>query len=774
MRTLLCLSVSLLLSASLFADSLEVRVTDPLEAAIPNALVRVARGDGRFSADAEADGLGLARFGALAPGDYLVTARAPGFARSLAVGVRLDLDDSKSVTIRLEIAAVSESVVVTSTAAAESLRDISKTMSVVESEEIEARNEYFLPEALCTVPGLRVQQLGGPGGFTGIKTRGLRNEDTAILIDGARLRDPAAPQGDASTYLETLMATDVDRVEILRGTGSTLYGTNAGGGVINIVTAPGGGPPRGSFLVEGGGLGTFRGAAQTTGGSGERFLYSVGVTHLNVSDGVDGDDSVRNTSVQGRVGLKLSRTAGLSFRFYGADARADLNETPEALGELPSGVIDAVPGGNFIPARNDPDNFRESVFYSSLIHFDQRPRPGFGYSLRYHGLLTDRSFVDGPEGASPFEPLAQSRSEFEGDIHTLTARTDFEWGSHQLLDAGYELERESLVNRTLPADPSENSSTDVFQTSHAFFLQDQVSLLDGSLSVTGAVRAQLFSLQTPTFSPGESAPYQKDAITAPDDAVTGDISAVYGFARSGTRLRAHFGTGYRAPSLFERFGTSFSTFGYFVYGDPRLSPERTKTFDVGVERDFFSNRARFAATFFRTRLSEIIIFDFSGAIDPATDPFGRVGGYFMTDGGVTQGVELVASLAPSRGLRLDASYTFTDAEPPTGVSEDQTQAFAVPRHQFSVVLTQDIGGRITVAFDMVASSSYLAPIFDATTFTTRVYRFEGYAKSDVVASYRLAPLRVFAKVENLFDQAIFESGFKTPGRYALAGVAFEF
>ena len=95
-------------------------------------------------------------------------------------------------------------------------------------------------------------------------------------------------------------------------------------------------------------------------------------------------------------------------------------------------------------------------------------------------------------------------------------------------------------------------------------------------------------------------------------------------------------------------------------------------------------------------------------------------------------------------------------------------------NQFSVVLTQDIGGRITVAFDMVASSSYLAPIFDATTFTTRVYRFEGYAKSDVVASYRLAPLRVFAKVENLFDQAIFESGFKTPGRYALAGVAFEF
>jgi vitamin B12 transporter len=774
MRTLFLLSLSVFSSVSSFAGSLEVHVADPQQAAIPDALVRVERGDGRFSEDAQADCAGAARFEALTPGDYLVTARAPGFARSRALGVRIAADGSQSVTVQLDIAAVSESIVVTSTAAAESLRDVSKTMSVVESEEIEARDEHSIPEAIRMVPGVRVQQLGGPGAFTAIKTRGLRNEDTAVLIDGARFRDPAAPQGDASAYLDALLVTDLDRVEVLRGTGSTLYGTNAGGGAINIVTAPGGGAPHGSLLAEGGGLGTFRAAAQTSGSAGGRLLYSVGVSHLNVADGIDGDDAVRNTGVQGRVGVALSSTASLSFRFYGADARTSLNESPEALGALPPGVIDAAAGVNFRPAANDPDNVRESRFYSSLIQLDQRPRPGFGYSIRYHALLTDRSFVDGPRGVSPFEPFSTSRSEFEGDVHTLSARTDFEWGRHQLVNVGYELERESFVNRNLPADPAENASVDASQTSHAFYIQDRVSLLDDTLSVTGALRAQFFSLETPTFSPSESAPYQGATLSSPDNAATGDLSAIYAFAGGESRVRAHFGTGYRAPSLYERFGASFSSFGYFVYGDPRLRPERTRTFDVGFEQDIFSNRARIGATFFRTRLSEIIVFDFSGAIDPSTDPFGRSGGYLMTDGGVTKGIELVASLAPRQGLQLDTSYTFTDAEPPAGVSADQTEAFAIPRHQLSLVATQNVGRRFTIAFDMLASSSYLAPIFDSTTFLSRVYRFQGYVKSDVAASFRIAPLKIFARIENVLNQDIYESGFPTPGRYALAGVAFEF
>ncbi len=773
MRILSSLSI-LLFASGAFANSLEVRVVDPQSAGVPSAGVNLSRRDGGWRTSVRVDNEGHYRFDALTPGAYLLQAEARGFTRSEPTLVRLVEGQGATLELRLDLAVFEESVIVTSSATFQAPSEVTKTTSVVGREELEARDEYFIPEALRTVPGLKVQQLGGPGSFTSIKVRGLRSEDTAIVIDGARLRDPSAPQGDASSYLEMLMATDLEQVEILRGTGSTLYGTNAGGGVINIVTASGGGEPRGSALIEGGGLGLVRANAQTAGGVEDRFLYSVGLAHLNVADGVDGNDSVRNTSVQGRAQMKLGPTSSLSFRFYGSQADVDLNESPEALGELPPGVIDAVAGGNYVPSADDPDSRREANFTSALVSFEQRPRENFGYSVRYHGLLTDRSFFDGPGGVSAFEPVTSSLSEFEGGIHTLNGRTDFSWGQHQDIQAGFELERESFVNRSFPDDPAGNSSADISETSQSLYVQDQVSLLDGALSIAGAVRAQWFSLGDPELSPADNAPYTDKQPFSLDNALTGDISGAYGF-EAGTKLLAHFGNGYRAPSLYERYGTSFSSFGYLAFGDPRLRPERTLTFDAGVEQSLFSQRARVSATYFRTRLKEIIIFDFSGGVDPATDPFGRSGGYLSTDGGTAKGLELSGDVIVGHGLHVNTAYTYTDAEPPAGVSGDQTQAFAVPKHQLAFVATQLIGSRLTVSLDLVASSSYLAPIFDPVTFASRVYRFESSFESDLAASYRFPiGIRVFGKIENLFDQQIFESGFRTPGRYALVGAAFDF
>lgn len=773
MRVLFTFLLSLAASGAL-ADSIDIFVVDPQDAGVPHATVKLSRRDALWRASIRVDGEGRYRFGLLTPGVYIVQAEASGFTRSAAQVVRLVDGASASLELRLDLAVFEESVVVTSADTAQTSGEITKTISVVGWKEFEARDEYFIPEALRTVPGVRVQQLGGPGSFTSIKIRGLRTEDTAVLLDGARFRDPAAPQGDASPYLEALMATGLDRVEVLRGTGATLYGTNAGGGAINVVTDPGGGEPRGSVLAEGGGLGLFRANAQTSGGYHDRLLYSFGLAHLNVADGVDGNDSVRNTSVKGLAQLELGPTSSLAFRFYGANAKIDLNESPEALGELPpTGIIDAVADGNYVPSADDPDSQRDASFASTLVSFDQRPRDDFGYTIRYHGLFTSRNFFDGPEGVSAFEPVSSTLAEFDGSIHTLIARTDLDWG-RQHIQAGFELEQESFFNRSLPDDPNANSSVDVSQTSQSLYVQDQVSLMNGALSIAGAMRAQWFSLSDPVFAPSTNAPFVGTEVASPESAFTGDISGAYGFD-SGTKLRAHFGNGYRAPSLFERYGTSFSSFGYFVFGDPRLSPERSHTFDVGVEQSFLSQRARVSATYFRTRLSEIIISDFSGGLDPGTDPFGRFGGYLSTDGGTTQGIELVGFVVAPGGLQLNTSYTYTDAEPPAGVTEDQTRAFVIPRHQLSLVATQRFGRRVTLSLDLVASSSYLAPIFDPGTFASRVYRFDSYFKSDFVASYRFdSGIRLFGKVDNLFDQEIFESGFKTPGRYALVGAAFDF
>src|SRR4030095_13675817 len=112
--------------------------------------------------------------------------------------------------------------------------------------------------------------------------------------------------------------------------------------------------------------------------------------------------------------------------------------------------------------------------------------------------------------------------------------------------------------------------------------------------------------------------------------------------------------------LFERFGTFFSNlFGYSVLGDPRLRPDRSIAFDAGIDQVLFENRLRASATYFYTRLQEVIVFDFSGAINPATDPFGRFGGYLNSNGGVARGMEASVTAAPTRTLDVSASYTYT-------------------------------------------------------------------------------------------------------------------
>jgi iron complex outermembrane receptor protein len=188
---------------------------------------------------------------------------------------------------------------------------------------------------------------------------------------------------------------------------------------------------------------------------------------------------------------------------------------------------------------------------------------------------------------------------------------------------------------------------------------------------------------------------------------------------------------------------------------------------------------RASATYFYTHLQEIITFDFSGAINPATDPFGRFGGYRNTNGGIARGVELSMQATPSRTLNVSAAYTYTKSLQRTPQVAGVLRSLVIPDHQFSLVATQRFGRRVLVNFDLAASSDYLAPILDLNTFASRAYRFRGLAKADLGGSYTLPfnesrSLRLFGYVDNVFDREYFESGFRTPGRVGRAGATFIF
>jgi iron complex outermembrane receptor protein len=758
-------------------------IKDPQGANVPGATVRLYGRERSFSLVTVTDANGAYSFKNLAPGQYLVEAEASGFTLASAQTINVERGKTTTHDVSLELSGLRSAVVITASDTPQTVDEVSKALTVVGDQEIDERDELAIPEALRVVPGLRVQQLGGPGSLTSIKTRGLPSEDTAVLIDGLRFRDAAAPQGDASGFLEDLIVTNVSRVEVLRGSGSSLYGSNAVGGVVNIVTDEGGGPIHGSVLGEGGNLGLFRTRAQLAGGArNNRIVYSGGFSFFNVTRGLDDEDEARNTSGQGRVLFRLTPTATLTGRIYANKSRLQLNNNPEGFGILPAtGIIEAVPFSTFIPDANDPDNLRKANFFDGAITFTQRPTEAFGYTISYQGLVTNRSGINGPLGTG-FQPFGgTTRSDFDARIHTLNARVDLRAGRVNYITAGYEFENESFANPSFQVNPADNSDVDVAQRSHAFFVQDQLRFLDDRFQIAGAFRAQLFRLQQPVFTPGASAPYTGITFQSPPTAYTGDGSIAYTFLSTSTKLRGHVGNGYRAPSLFERFGTAFdSFFGYSIFGDPRLKPEQSVAFDAGIDQPFADNRVRLSATYFYTELRRIIIFDFSGLIDFTTDPFGRFGGYLNTDGGIARGAEVELRATPFRTLNLTAAYTFTKAQQRTPQVPGTIRALVIPDHQFSIVATQHVGRRVLINFDFSASSNYIGAVFDTVTFTSRGFRFKGLAKADLGASYSLPlgddkrQLRFFGYVDNLFDREYFESGFRTPGRTGRAGATFVF
>jgi iron complex outermembrane receptor protein len=713
--------------------------------------------------------------GGLTAGEYLVEAQAPGFGVSEAKRVELDATESEKLDLALELQRVSTQVQVTATAGAQSVDEQAKALDVVDIQQITDRAEYSIAEAIRDVPGVRVQQLGGPGSLVRVLTRGMRPFDTSVLVDGFRLRDAASPQGEASALIGDLLVANIDRVEVLRGSGSSLYGTHATGGLMNIITAPGTSGFHGEVGAEGGGLGLFRGMTRMSGSAlEERLRFSGGVTHLNVTKGIDGNDRTRNSVGQGLVQYRFGSSTELTGRILANNSFVQLNDTPFAVPNLPvQSVIPAIAGATFTPSPDDPDTRRDADYMSGLVALSHHWSPTASMRLSYQGLTTRRDNRDGPGGVR-FEPTYTTSDRFDGRLDTVQARGDVQAG-RQWITAGYEFEREGFNNRSRNefAAPAElyDARLQIDQSSHAAFVQDQLSFLDRRLQVSLSGRVQSYQLSQPKFSDGNTAYQNAPPVEAPN-AVTGDASIAYFVQKTGTKVRGHIGNGFRAPALFERFGGSFFG-GFSVFGDPGLRPERLLALDFGFDQ-YVGSRAKVSGTYFYTRIQEAIAFDFSGFISPATDPYGRFGGYRNTNGGLARGVELSIETNPIRSMTVRSSYTYTNADERRSIfSSGIIRAIRISDHMFTGVVTQRFGRALDVTFDVFSASEYL------TNFGSQAFSLEGPVKADFAVNYTRAltdttSLRLFTRIENVLNRTYYEDGFRTPKAWATVGMRLLF
>ncbi len=735
----------------------------------------------------EIDKNGKYTFEHLEKGVYTIVARNGGLSTSREINI----ENQQSLTIDLDLkldptrvypGTLRETVNI-SAGIGQTIEQVSKTVDVITAQELRDRVDFSLVETLRTIPGFRVQQSGGFGRVATIKTRGLRNQDTAILIDGIRFRDASAITGDASSFLSDFTLTSVSKIEVLRGSGSSLYGTNAIGGTVDFQTPRAASGTHGQIGGAFGGLGLGRFRANLSHGlDNGKFGISGGISRTDYTKGIDGQDNASNTNFQTRVEFNPFSKTSISGRIFVSDAMVRLNSSPDTLGILPASnatIIDAKPNVNFVADANDPDSFQKSRFFDGQIVVNQVVNSKIVVSGYYQGLTTRRMNDNGILGAG-FQ--SASTSIFGGTIQTANTHVNWTPVSQNELTAGYEFESEKFGNDGRTPTGTSDFFTRARQSSNTFYVQDLVRLFEGKLQLAGGFRAQAFSLANPTFSV-TNAPYRNLTLSNPPTAYTLDGAASYFFAKTGTKLRAHVGNGYRVPSLYERFGTFFDDFstphGFVALGDPFLKPEKTIAFDAGIEQNVIQNKLRLTATYFYTRLTDIIGF---GNSVPRIGSTGRpFGGYENQKGGIARGAEFSGTVKPTRSTDIFASYTYTNSDQREAqVSGSRIlKTLGVPDQQFTLVATQRFG-RFWVNFDFLGTSSYLAPIFSNTSFNTYIYRFQGNRKGDLTAGYTFGfksdkmTLRLYGTVENLFDQEYYENGFRTAKQTGRVGLTFGF
>jgi iron complex outermembrane receptor protein len=716
---------------------------------------------------------GFFQFQNLKPGAYLLEIKAPDFSVFTSEQIQLERGETEKLSVKLKVAAINATVVVTATGTAQRGDEVSKVITTLDASEIEAKHELTLTEALRGTPGVRVQQQGSPGALTTLRLRGQRNFDTALLLDGLRVRDAGDINGSALSLFSDLVPVALDRIEILRGAGSSIYGTHAIGGVINMIPDVGSSGLHFSGGFEGGGLATYREHLQASGG-GNRFGFNLGVNRLDVRNGIDDADEYGNTGFTGRAQFNASPSITITGNLYGTIANARLNDSPFALpAAFNDFVSPAIPGVTFQPDFNNPDQGRRNRLLVGSGRFSQVVTDRISYSVAYQRVSSNRRNYNGPLVDPRFAAFVPF-GDFEflninnGTTDTLDGRVNIRFARSNLATAGLEFERESLFQSAQPSFNAFNNTTDR-QRTFAIFGQDQLSFLNDRLRLSLGVRGQWYRIRgadRPGFLQGRET----------ESSVTGDGSLAYLINSTGTKLRAHVGNGFRAPSLFERFGEgTFAGVGLTRFGDPTLKAEQSISVDGGFDQRLASDRFLFGATYFYTRLQRAVAF--TGFFE---DPLGlgRFSGFINRPGGISRGVESYLQAAPWKGMDLRASYTYTNSDsagPGGGLSTE----FVIPKHLIGFTLTQRIKSLIFNA-DVNRTGSYEAPVFENSfPFRQAFLIFDGYTKADVFASYeRRAGERVmlvfYGGVENLFDREYYENGFLAPGAVGRGGIKVRF
>jgi vitamin B12 transporter len=605
-----------------------------------------------------------------------------------------------------------ENVVVTATRIATPVEQVASSITVIDATDIDSRQQRSLPDVLRDVPGLNLVQSGGEGGQTSIFMRGANSNQTKVLVDGIEVSDPSNPNG--AYDFGKFNSADIARVEVLRGPQSGLYGSDAIGGVVNVITKSGNGPLTLSADVEGGSFDTFNQSASAS-GSQDDFHYRVSLAHLHA-------------------------------------------------GATPVTPLDLLPPGQ---TRND--DYFDNVTASTKLGYDLTENFDLGFVGRYSNSLSKvTGDASDPVTFASFPSPLQTRIdtlsyETRGTAHLVLGPVD------QTIGLGYSSTVTSDMDPNNGPIPSSGNRVKLDW-------QGQISVADGETVVLGAETAR-DAMHVPIDAgittnagfgelqsslPGllgsgvdfhNSVSVRYDDNSRFGDKATWHVAPVLAVTATDTRLHASYGTGFKAPSLDQLF-ESFPAF--FFFANPNLKPETSAGYDIGIDQTLFGVTG--GATWFHNDIKNLI------TTDPVT---------FSTDVNIgkarTQGLETYLAWQPFDTLKLRADYTYTEAEDLVLHQELVRR----PKNKVS----GDIRWQAMEALSLDASLLYVGSWIDGSRdFSVSNLNAHPYVTADIAASYALTDnFALTGRVANLLDKT-YENpvGFLQPGRAFYAGIKANF
>jgi vitamin B12 transporter len=608
-------------------------------------------------------------------------------------------------------------IVITASRLDESKKDVASDITVIPSGDLKKAQHRMVENALRETPALDVVRNGPFGGRTSVFMRGAGSDQTLVLIDGVEAND-AISTGRGFNFGD-LTTDNIDRIEVLRGPASVLYGSDAMGGVINIITRRGEGDPRAHFLVEGGSFGTYRGSASVAGGS-KLVNYSLGASYAT-SNGISSADSdlgsrerdgYLNKTYSGMIGLTPEPWLDLDLMVRGTSSRAEIDN------------------GGGSPSNDDGNHIFTTDQWLLRVAPKVRLFDDFWEQTLAFSLTTLDSHDDNPPDAD--HPGDFIFSVFRSQMVAL------DWQHTLRLD-----DANTLIAGAAFREESGETSTDSMSSLFGPF-NDELRHLSAWIR-SGYAQHRIQILQRLILSAGARIDHHREFGSH----ATYRGTAAYHLEETDTKLRGTIGTGFKSPSLFQLFSS---------FGDPTLKPEESTGWDVGVDQQFLGRRASASVTYFHNDFKNLIDFN------SATFRYSNVGR------AETHGVEVEARVKPISPLEVRLTYTFTD-------TEDKSTGDDLPRRaRHRAALRADYA--VTDKLGVNASLIYTGrrKDLDFSTFPATTVTLPDYSLINLAASYRIAErLEVFVRVDNVLNRDYQEViGFGAPGTAAYGGATLEF